>query len=187
MNDNLLTSDVNPEARPAATLVLFRASAHGQDQLLVVERSAVMAFAGGAIVFPGGRVDLDDHMIASHPERFVHPLELDGAEAAARVAAIRETLEESGFAVGFETTPDADWIADARVRLADRELFSAMLGDHRLDLMRWCHLRAGVPNIERHACSIRGSIWQKPPTMLAIRSSMPLRMCKASGHRPPIC
>ena len=144
MNDNLLTSDVNPEARPAATLVLFRASATGPDQLLVVERSAVMAFAGGAMVFPGGRVDLDDHMIASHPERFIHALDPDGAEAAARVAAIRETLEESGFAVGFETRPDADWIADARGRLANRELFSAMLGDHRLDLdvlvpfARWC-------------------------------------------------
>ncbi len=144
MNDNLLTSDVNPEARPAATLVLFRARRDGADDLLVVERSAVMAFAGGAIVFPGGRVDLDDHMIASHPERFVHPLVPDGAEAAARVAAIRETLEESGFAVGFEVQPDAGWIADARARLANRELFSAMLGDHRLDLhalvpfARWC-------------------------------------------------
>lgn len=144
MNDNLLTSDVNPDARPAATLVLFRARPDAPDDVLVVERSVVMAFAGGAIVFPGGRVDLDDHVIAAQSHRLVTGSELDRSEAAARVAAIRETLEESGFAVGFETTPDADWIAAARPRLALSEPFSTILGDHRLDLdalvpfARWC-------------------------------------------------
>lgn len=144
MNDNLLTSDVNPDARPAATLVLFRERPGGPDELLVVERSVVMAFAGGAIVFPGGRVDLDDFAIAAQPDRLTSGAALDRAEAAARIAAIRETLEESGFAIGFETTPDADWIAAARPKLALSEPFSAILGEHRLNLdalvpfARWC-------------------------------------------------
>lgn len=144
MNDNLLTSDVNPEARPAATLVLFRRKPGAADELLVVERSTVMAFAGGAIVFPGGRVDVDDHLIAANPDWIATGHGLDAPEAAARIAAIRETLEESGIAIGFAEEPDADWIAAARAKLHDRAAFSALLGDHRLDLealvpfARWC-------------------------------------------------
>lgn len=144
MNDNLLTSDVNPDARPAATLVLFRKREGGADELLVVERSAVMAFAGGAIVFPGGRVDLDDHLIAANRDWLASGGDLDAAEAAARIAAIRETLEESGLAIGFAEQPDARWIAEVRPRLHDHAPFSALLGEHRLDLealtpfARWC-------------------------------------------------
>jgi 8-oxo-dGTP pyrophosphatase MutT (NUDIX family) len=148
MDDNLLAealaSEVNPEARPAATLVLFRARPSGPDELLVVERSSVMAFAGGAIVFPGGRVDVDDLIIASQPDRLISGSDLPPAEAAARIAAIRETLEESGIAIGFAAPPSDDWIAAVRPRLHAHEPFSAMIGDHRLDLdalvpfARWC-------------------------------------------------
>ncbi len=85
-------SDDQP-AIPAATLVVMRpAPALAPPDLLVVERSAGMAFAGGAIVFPGGRIDDDDHVLVS---RLGHPGE------AARVTAIRETLEESAVAVGL--------------------------------------------------------------------------------------
>ncbi len=144
MDDNVLTSDVNPDARPAATLVLFRKRKSGADELLVVERSTVMAFAGGAIVFPGGRVDLDDHLIAANPDWIASGGMLDRAEAAARIAAIRETLEESGIAIGFAEPPEQDWIDAARPRLHDHKPFSALLGPHRLDLdalvpfARWC-------------------------------------------------
>lgn len=144
MNDNLLTSDVNPDARPAATLVLFRAAKGGLDELLVVERSSAMAFAGGAIVFPGGRVDPDDLVVAGNDEWLLSGQNLPPIEGAARVAAIRETLEESGFAIGFETEPDAEWIARARVALHAHEPFSGLIGEHRLDLealtpfARWC-------------------------------------------------
>jgi 8-oxo-dGTP pyrophosphatase MutT (NUDIX family) len=144
MNDNLLSSDVNPEARPAATLVLFRRRLGMADEILVVERSSKMAFAGGAIVFPGGRVDLDDHKLAGDGARLVSGHDLEAAEGAARIAAIRETLEESGIAIGFAEEPDADWIAQARPKLHDHAPFSSLIGDHRLDLdalvpfARWC-------------------------------------------------
>lgn len=68
-------------------------------ELLMVERTARMAFAGGALVFPGGRIDEDDFRLA---EDFAEP------DAAARIAAIRETLEESGIPIGLEPVPEQD-------------------------------------------------------------------------------
>ena len=45
------------EPIPAATLIVVREAAAGAPQLLMVERAPGMAFAGGALVFPGGRID----------------------------------------------------------------------------------------------------------------------------------
>ena len=73
------------DAIPAATLVLWRDGDEGPD-ILVVERSARMAFAAGAIVFPGGRVDPADRQMA---------MSLGRAEEAAKVTAIRGTNEEN--------------------------------------------------------------------------------------------
>ena len=47
------------EARPAATVVLLRPGPNGLEALLT-HRPTTMAFAGGAHVFPGGRVDVAD-------------------------------------------------------------------------------------------------------------------------------
>lgn len=140
MNDKTTVETDNlPAPIPAATVVIFRQRAQGAPELLVVERSASMAFAGGAIVFPGGRIDPDDHAIAAD-----HDFDLE--EGAARVAAIRETLEESGIAIGFADHPAADWIAAAQPRLHAREPFSALLAEAGLSLdlaqlvpfARWC-------------------------------------------------
>lgn len=118
---------------PAATLILMRDSAEGDvPDLLMVERAAGMAFAGGALVFPGGRVDPGDHAIAAN-ETLVNP----GLEdAAARIAAIRETIEEAGIAVGMDPVPDQTAIALLRASLAEGGDFGAMLAaaGYRLDL-----------------------------------------------------
>ena len=45
------------EAIPAATLILVRDRADGPAEILMVERAEGMAFAAGALVFPGGRID----------------------------------------------------------------------------------------------------------------------------------
>jgi 8-oxo-dGTP pyrophosphatase MutT (NUDIX family) len=77
------------QAIPAATLVLWRDAPAGEgrtSEILVVERSAGMAFAAGAIVFPGGRVDAADRMLAE---------ELGRPGDAAKITAIRETIEET--------------------------------------------------------------------------------------------
>jgi 8-oxo-dGTP pyrophosphatase MutT (NUDIX family) len=134
MNDNIDNDGSLVLATPAATLVLFRERENGPPELLVVERSTKMTFAGGAIVFPGGRVDDDDHVIAADQRYFNRIHTLDADEAAARVAAIRETLEESGIAIGFSTMPSQDWIKAARARLHARDLFSAILTEAQVTL-----------------------------------------------------
>ncbi len=131
----------SPQARPAATLVLMlETSSNTPPAILMVERAQTMAFAAGAVVFPGGRVDADDHELAA---RFP---QIDLECAAARVAAIRETLEECGVAIGLIGDVDHSWISTARQALHDGVLFSAVLDQARLHLdldvlvpfARWC-------------------------------------------------
>ncbi len=97
----------------AATVVIFRDTPPGQPpELLMVERSAKMAFAAGAAVFPGGRIDPEDFTYArvlGHHD--------DGGEGAARIAAIRETIEETGLAIGFTERLEEKALADARADL----------------------------------------------------------------------
>lgn len=87
-------------AIPAATVIVMREVGAGPPELLMVERAAAMRFAGGALVFPGGRVDPGDHALAA-------TLGGDPDDMAARIAAIRETLEEAGVAVGLEIANEA--------------------------------------------------------------------------------
>ena len=87
-----------PDPIPAATLVVFRDRPGAAPELLIVERARAMAFAGGALVFPGGRIDPGDHALAA-------TLPGDPDDMAARVAAIRETIEEAGLAVGLSALP----------------------------------------------------------------------------------
>lgn len=88
------------ETRPAASLILMRDRRGGAPELLIVQRSAALAFAAGAYVFPGGRVDPDDLDAAG---RLCPDLASD--EGAARVAAVRETWEETAVAVGLHPIP----------------------------------------------------------------------------------
>jgi 8-oxo-dGTP pyrophosphatase MutT (NUDIX family) len=80
--------------RPAATLVLLRESNRGLEALLL-QRLARMAFAGGEWVFPGGAVDATDDsecVLQCTPKG----TGLSTQELSWRVAACRETFEESG-------------------------------------------------------------------------------------------
>ncbi|WP_084355919.1 NUDIX domain-containing protein [Novosphingobium lentum] len=102
-------------AIPAATVVIFRRDPHdGASQLLMVERSAAMRFAGGAAVFPGGRIDPADYELAARVGGALDPL-----DAAARIAAIRETLEETGLVLGVSTRVTAGDAAAARAMLLE--------------------------------------------------------------------
>jgi 8-oxo-dGTP pyrophosphatase MutT (NUDIX family) len=127
-----------PEPIPAATLILMRPAASGPPELLMMERSETMAFAAGALVFPGGRIDPDDREIARRYRSW--------PDADARIAAIRETLEETGIAPAMAPEPAAEAVAAMRATLADGTPFSALLDmtGLRLDLdalapfARWC-------------------------------------------------
>ena len=125
-----------PEAIPAATLILMRPRLSGPPELLVTERTGQMAFAAGALVFPGGRIDPEDHEAgAGFPNL---------SDAAARVAAVRETIEETGIAPAVRPTPVP--AEDLRARLARGEGFPEALEAHGLALelealtpfARWC-------------------------------------------------
>jgi 8-oxo-dGTP pyrophosphatase MutT (NUDIX family) len=82
---------------PAATVVVFRHAADGgAPELLMVQRAKEMRFAGGAAVFPGGRVDPQDRELAARIAPAANP-----DLTAARIAGIRETLEETGLAIAM--------------------------------------------------------------------------------------
>lgn len=98
-----------PEAIPAATLVLMRERRGGPPELLMTERTGRMAFAAGALVFPGGRIDPEDHDAAT-----AWP---DISDAPARIAAIRETIEETRLGDTLAPdmlTPFARWCPNFR-------------------------------------------------------------------------
>lgn len=79
-------------ATPAATVIIARDAALGLE-VLVIERARGMGFAGGAIAFPGGKVDSTDR---PDGPAFLGFGALHADDAAARVTAARETFEETG-------------------------------------------------------------------------------------------
>lgn len=102
-----MSSDI-PPAQPAATIVLLRDSSAGPPEIFMVERAQTMGFAAGAMVFPGGKVDAQDMELARDARLAPGFSGLEPDDAAARVAAIRETFEEAGVLVtSGERVPDA--------------------------------------------------------------------------------
>jgi 8-oxo-dGTP pyrophosphatase MutT (NUDIX family) len=111
------------EAIPAATLIVVRDRADGPPELLMVERSEGMAFAAGALVFPGGRIDEADRQLGQ---------EL-GIDADA-VAAIRETIEETAVPAGLASPPRPEHCLELQAALAAGEDFAHVLEQSGVDL-----------------------------------------------------
>lgn len=77
------------EARPAATVILLREGPRGPE-IFMVRRHHQIDFAGGALVFPGGKVAPEDIRLAqAHVP--------DDPLGSFRLAAIRELFEETGL------------------------------------------------------------------------------------------
>ena len=129
---------------PAATLILFR-TGDGDDEHLFVERAATMTFAAGAIVFPGGRIDAGDRLLAA---RFPA---IDHDDASARICAIRETIEEAGVAIGFLDPPTQAQITKIRAQLLDGMVFADVLAaaDLALDLAALVEFARWSPKINQ--------------------------------------
>ena len=106
------------EAIPAATLILVRDRADGPAEILMVEREEGMAFAAGALVFPGGRIDSADRQLGDE-------LKLD----AGALAAIRETIEETAIPVAVDPLPTPEMAAQLQRELVDDKPLSAALAD----------------------------------------------------------
>src|SRR5437879_10721209 len=100
-----MTDAVKPP-RPASTILLLRdsAAAKGVDgksrdeiEVFMMVRHYEIDFNSGALVFPGGSVDKGDKEIIATPELYSGGEGLDEASLSFRIAAIRETFEESGI------------------------------------------------------------------------------------------
>src|SRR5262245_24058549 len=84
--------------RPASTILLLRDSAERKEiEVFMMVRHYEIDFNSGALVFPGGSVDKNDKEIIARPELYSGGEGLDAASLSFRIAAIRETFEESGI------------------------------------------------------------------------------------------
>lgn len=119
---------MSEDAIPAATLVVWRDAkpeGNARPDILVVERSARMAFAAGAIVFPGGRIDAADRALASA---------LDRPDESGKVTAIRETIEETGIAPGLKQSVEPSLGLALQAFLQEGADFAQLLDMHGLAL-----------------------------------------------------
>jgi 8-oxo-dGTP pyrophosphatase MutT (NUDIX family) len=136
------TESPAPKVIPAATVVIFRNCPQGgPPELLMVQRSKEMRFAGGAAVFPGGRIDPADRELAASLAPDADPL-----VAAAKIGGIRETLEETGLAIALTRPVSSREAVDARALLLEQGALAPVLERFgwQLDLGRlspfahWC-------------------------------------------------
>jgi len=84
--------------RDASTILLLRDSkAAKETEVFMMVRHYEIDFNSGALVFPGGSVDKNDKEIIDRPELYSGGEGLDASALSFRIAAIRETFEESGI------------------------------------------------------------------------------------------
>lgn len=131
-----------PHVVPASTVVIFRNCPNGgSPELLMVQRAKEMRFAGNAAVFPGGRVDPADKELGLK----LAP-ELDPEVSSAKVAGIRETLEETGLMLATHERVDAKIAKEARAMLFEHGTLAPVL-----DAFNW-HLDLDQLTLFSHWC-----------------------------------
>jgi 8-oxo-dGTP pyrophosphatase MutT (NUDIX family) len=142
-----------PEAvvpRPASTILLLRDRAaepddrgRGEMEVFMMVRHYEIDFNSGALVFPGGSVDQSDTEIIARSELYSGGEGLDASDLSFRIAAIRETFEESGILLarprGSGALIDADRAGEieaaGRAALCERKTtFAKVLADHGMVL-----------------------------------------------------
>jgi 8-oxo-dGTP pyrophosphatase MutT (NUDIX family) len=142
--------------RNAATVMLLRSRPGGElgeIEVYMLRRKPSMAFAPGAMVFPGGSVDprdADEQVAWAGPPAAEWGRIFDAPPELARAlvcAAVRETFEESGVLLAGESadsvvadTTSDDWEADRRALLDRSVSLAELLGRRglvlRADLLR---------------------------------------------------
>lgn len=128
--------------RPAASVIVARHNPRGEPYFLMQERAEAMRFAGGAMVFPGGAVDAADIV---HAHALAPGGDVEGM--AARIAAVRETIEECGLVLaGRDGGVSVDTVQALRDALSSgKGLADAAHGlgiafdfDRLVPFARWC-------------------------------------------------
>lgn len=143
--------------RPAATVILVREAEPGFE-VFMLKRTGRASFAGGMFVFPGGRVDGDDHLhrydaIRAGPsDAQAAQVEALGAEWRGYwVAGIRESFEEAGLLLAYRNGEPISYADDA-----ERERFMAYRGPLHagemslFDICRLENLTLAVDRIHYH-------------------------------------
>src|SRR5262245_245614 len=137
--------------RNASTILLLRDSkavkvdgkSRDEIEVFMMVRHYEIDFNSGALVFPGGSVDASDKEIIERPELYSGGEGLDAAALSFRIAAIRETFEESGIllarALGSADLIDAGRAAEIeaehRVSLCEGKIsFPKILADSGVSL-----------------------------------------------------
>lgn len=110
------------KAAAAATVLLIRD--RPAFEVLMVTRHEKMAFAAGALVFPGGKVadDDDDPRWQDHAQGW---LDLTSEQRALRITAIREVFEETELLISWSSeaiNSASDTAADARRAICEGRL-----------------------------------------------------------------
>lgn len=138
----------NREATPrdAATLILLRRDGDGGPRVLMGRRGGKARFMPSKIVFPGGAVDPDDSALEPREKLSADCAQRLSKESAVRsevlaLAAIRETFEETGLAIG---APDPDAIARSAAAPSGWRGFLARGLEPRLDALTFM-FRAVTP------------------------------------------
>src|SRR6478672_13953671 len=91
--------------RDASTILLLRDSkavkvdgkSRDEIEVFMMVRHHQIEFNSGALVFPGGSVDAGDQEIVKRSDLYSGGEGLSEADRGFRIAAIRETFEESGI------------------------------------------------------------------------------------------
>jgi 8-oxo-dGTP pyrophosphatase MutT (NUDIX family) len=123
--------------KPAATVVIVR-DAHAGLEVCVMQRSLQSSFLGGAVVFPGGRIEATDHPDHVAPDTLdIGETPLSPDDLQARIAVCRETLEEVGLAL----------IADDRDELVCTALHASTLNNTLLATMQTHQARWAVSKV----------------------------------------
>lgn len=112
------------EPKRAAACILVRGDT--APEVLLARRNPALRFMAGHHVFPGGRIQEDDHTSCVANAK-------DQDSASAILAAAREVFEETGLLCVRGVLPSRKLLQQARHRLAQQDLnFATFLAEHAL-------------------------------------------------------
>jgi 8-oxo-dGTP pyrophosphatase MutT (NUDIX family) len=121
--------------RLASTVLLLRDSKTAKEiEVFMMVRHHQIEFNSGALVFPGGSVDKNDMDIAAEPELYSGGEGLDADALGFRIAAIRETFEESGILLARPRGSKA--LVDAKRATEIEAAYRADLNDRKTTFLR---------------------------------------------------
>ncbi|MBW7970847.1 NUDIX hydrolase [Bradyrhizobium sp. BR 10289] len=120
-------------SRPASTILLLRDGAK-EVEIFMMVRHHQIEFNSGALVFPGGSVDAGDKEIVARADLYSGGEALSEADRGFRIAAIRETFEESGILLARSRDSGTPIDAKRAGEIADKHRVA--LNDHKISFLK---------------------------------------------------